>query len=133
VGVNFTLTVQVLPVASMPVPPLQVLVCAKSPVAAPTEMVVVAVPVFFTVTTLAALVVPITCAAKVSVAGVSVMVTGLDPEPPVPVRLTVCGEFVAWSVIAMEPVRVPVTVGVNVTFTVQLPLVAASEPVQLFV
>ena len=32
----------------------------------------------------------------------------------------------AWSVIAIEPVRVPVVVGVNVTFTVQVPPLAAS-------
>jgi hypothetical protein len=38
---------------------------------------------------------------------------------PVPVRLTVCGEFAAVSVIVIEPVREPVAVGVKVTLTVQ--------------
>ena len=89
-GVNVTLIVQVLPAASMPVPgppALQVLVSAKSPIAAPTEIVVLAVPVFFTVTALIALVVFSACAANVSLAGEIVMVT--EPVPPVPLRLTV--------------------------------------------
>jgi hypothetical protein len=51
---------------------------------------------------------------------------------PVPVRLTLCGEFDAWSVIEIEPVRVPVVVGVNVTVSVQLPP-AASVLEQLLV
>ena len=89
------------------------------------------VPVFFTVMTLATLVSPTASEAKASEAGVTVTVV-LPAEAPVPVRGTICGEFVAWSVIEMDPVRVPETVGENVTFTVQLPLVAASEPMQLF-
>ena len=45
---------------------------------------------------------------------------GLDvDEEPVPVSLTVCGLPLALSVIVMEPVRVPVAVGVNVTLIVQ--------------
>ena len=52
---------------------------------------------------------------------------------PVPVRLTVCGEFVAWSVMETAPVRVPAAVGANVTFTVQNPPFAANEAGQLFV
>ena len=54
VGVKVTLIVQLAPAPSV----LQVgLDCAKSPVAAPTVIVVLAVPVFFTVTALLALVV----------------------------------------------------------------------------
>ena len=81
-------------------------------------------PVFFTVTTLAALVVPIVCAAKVSLVGVAVTTTvaGL----PVPVSDTFCGEFVALSVTERVPVSVPVVVGLNVTDTVQLALLPAS-------
>jgi len=86
VGVKVTLIVQVLPAASVP-GRVQVSVSAKSPVAAPTEIVVLAVPVFFTVTALLELVVFSACAANVSLAGVTVTV--MVPVPPVPVRLTV--------------------------------------------
>jgi hypothetical protein len=89
VGANFTLTVQVAPAFSV-LP--QVFVCAKSPVAAPIVSVVDNVPVFFTVTTLAALVVPTVCAGNVSLEGVIVTVT-VPPEVPVPDRPTDWGEF----------------------------------------
>ena len=72
---------------------------------------------FLTVTGLLALVVPTACEANVKLAGVAVTVTTV--AVPVPVKLTVCGEFDAVSVIEIVPVRVPVTVGVKVTFTVQ--------------
>ena len=84
VGVNVTLIVQVAPAFNM-VPQLGLL-AAKSPVVG-NEIVVLAVPVFFTVTALLALVVFSACGANVSVAGVTVTVT--VPELPVPVRLTV--------------------------------------------
>jgi hypothetical protein len=64
-----------------------------------------------------------------SLAGVIVMTTG---SVPVPVSFTVCGEFIALSVTVNEPVRVPVTVGVNVTVTEQL-APALSVVGQLFV
>jgi hypothetical protein len=67
----------------------QVLVWAKSPIAGGIDIVVLAVPVFFTVTTLAGLVVPTACEANVSLVGVTVMMTAAFP---VPVRLMVCGE-----------------------------------------
>lgn len=101
---------------------------AKSPLV-PNESDVLAVPVFLTVTIFAALVVPTVWAANVSLAGVTVTMT-VPAEAPVPERLTVCGEFVAWSVIKIEPVRVPVVVGVNVTLTVQF-VPAASVLVQV--
>jgi hypothetical protein len=75
------------------------------------------VPVFFTVTTLAALVVPIVCAVKVSLVGVAVTTTA---ALPVPVRLTICGEFEAESVTEIVPESEPVAVGAKVAFTVQL-------------
>ena len=127
-GVNFTLTVQDAPAFSV-LP--QVFVCAKSPAAGPTEIVVDNVPVFFTVTTLAALVVPTVCAGNVSLEGVTVTVT-VPPEVPVPDRVTTCGEFAALSVIEILPGSEPFAVGVNDTVTVQLVPICNSVP-QLFI
>jgi len=125
VGANFTLTVQDAPAFSV-LP--QVLVCAKSPVAAPIVSVVDNVPVFFTVTTLAALVVPTVCEANVKLDGVVVTVTPV----PVPDSVTVCGELVAESVIEILPGSDPPTVGVNDTVTVQLVPICNRLP-QLFI
>ena len=54
---------------------------------------------------------------------------------PVPVRLTVCGEFVALSVTELLPVKAPVVVGTNFTLIVQVaPPASVLVPVgQLFV
>ena len=49
-----------------------------------------------------------------------------------PVRLTVCGLFVALSVTLSVAVRLPGAAGLNVTLIVQLPF-AATELPQLFV
>jgi len=46
---------------------------------------------------------------------------------PVPVSETVCGLFVALSVMVSMPPRVPLAVGVKVTFTVQVELAATLE------
>ena len=43
---------------------------------------------------------------------------------PVPVRLTVCGEPVALSVMLTDALREPKVVGVNVTVIVHVPLIA---------
>jgi len=51
---------------------------------------------------------------------------------PVPERPTICGEFVAVSVIVMAPETAPVTVGLNVSFMVQVPPLL-SVPVHVFV
>ncbi len=51
---------------------------------------------------------------------------------PVPLRPTVCGLPAALSLMLSVPVRVPVWIGVNVTFNVQLALIASELP-QLFV
>ena len=99
-GVNVTEIVQVAGEGPSVVP--HVFVCAKSPLAGAIEIGVDAVPVFFTVTVFAALVVPTVCAANVSLVGETVTTT--VPALPVPVRLTVCGELLAWSVIKIEPV-----------------------------
>lgn len=127
VGVKVTLIVQLAPAASVVE---QVFVCAKSPVAAPTERVVDKVPVFFTVTGLLALVVPTVCDANVKLDGVGVTTT--VPPVPVPVRPTVCGELVAESVIEIVPGSDPFAVGVNVTLTEQLDPACSTEP-QLFI
>lgn len=120
-GVNLMLIAQLAGEGPSVVP--QVLVCEKSPLAA-TVIDVDPVPVFFTVTTLAALVVPIVCAANVSLVGVAVTTT--VAALPVPVRATVCGEFVALSATETVPVRVPTAVGLNVTDMVQLALLPPS-------
>jgi hypothetical protein len=114
VGEKVAVIVQVAPPAR--VAP-QVLVCPNWPLAT-IEIDVEVPPVFLTVTTLPALIVPTACAANVSLAGVTVRVTVV--AFPVPVRVTFCGEFDALSVIVTAPVRVPATVGVKVTVTVQV-------------
>jgi hypothetical protein len=81
VGVNVTVSVQLDPAFRVVE---QLFVCAKSPVAAPMESVVFAVPVFFTVTVWLGLVVPTVCELNVKLDGVNVIVTIV----PVPVRLT---------------------------------------------
>jgi hypothetical protein len=83
-GVNVTLIVQLAGEGPSVFP--QVLVWAKSPLAGEIVMGVDKVPVFLTVTSLAALVVPTACDGKVSVVGVAVTTT--VPAFPVPVRPT---------------------------------------------
>ena len=66
------------------------------------------------------------------------MADALDPEAiprlkswPVPLRLTVCvlpATSLLLSVMVIEPERVPVAVGVNVTLIVQLPPAATLDP-----
>jgi hypothetical protein len=68
--------------------------------------------------------VPTSCAAKVREAGER-LTTG---AAPVPVRLTVWVAGLALSVMAKEPLREPLTVGVKVTLSVQLALAARPEP-----
>ena len=129
VGVKVTLNVQLTPAPSeLPhVLPLS----AKSPVAAPTESVVDSVLVFFTVTPWLALVVPSSCEENVKVVGVTVTVTVGAPVP-VPESATVCGEFMALSVIEIVPGSDPFAVGVNDTVTVQLVPICNRVP-QLFI
>jgi hypothetical protein len=96
----------------------------KSPLTA-VAMLVDWPPVFFTVITLPALGVPTTCAANVSLAGVTVITTG---AVPVPDSVTVCGLLLALSVTVSVPGRLPVVVGENVTEIVQCALDAKLEP-----
>ena len=78
---------------------------------------------FVIVTIFAAVVLPTASLPKASVVGESV-----TWATPVPVRLTDCGEFEAWSVIMIDPVRVPMAVGVNVTLIVQLAAAPSGLP-----
>src|SRR5437588_637830 len=81
------------------------------------------------------------CTGDVSVAlfaGVQMVTDGLtvetlhdDDEPPVPVSDTVWGLLGSESVTVSVPLRVPLAVGVKVTFTVQLPLAATLAPQSL--
>jgi hypothetical protein len=71
----------------------------------------------------AAEVVPTVTVPNASVAGL--IVRG---RLPVPLRLIVCGESGALSLIASEPVSAPFTEGVKVTFTLQVAPAARLEP-----
>ena len=93
-------------------------------------MVAAAVPVFFTVTTCAALVAAVTVAGKAIDAGVSV-IAGAVAAAPVPDKVTTWGEPVALSAIESEAVRAPAAVGLNSTDIVQL-AAAARDVVQVF-
>jgi hypothetical protein len=121
VGVKVTLTVQLVLTARLAP---QLLLCAKSPLAVMLVMLAAAVPVFDTVTGCDALLLPSTCAAKVSVLVDNVMTGAV----PVPVRETLCGLFEALSVMVSVPARKPLAVGVKVTLTVQLELAATLAP-----
>jgi len=112
VGLNVTLIVQLAPAASVD---LQVVAdWAKSwafvPLNVFPDMVNAVGSWFFTVTTLAGLVVPTFCEAKVSLEGVTV--TGAIP---VPVKLTLWGLLVAESVIMSVALFAPVVTGAKVT------------------
>ena len=84
-----------------------------------------AVPVFFTVTTCAAVVDPTFVEANVR--PVADRAT-LGAVVPVPFRVTVCGEPVALSAIERDAVGAPATVGLNSTETVQLAATASDVP-----
>lgn len=126
VGVNVTLMLQLALVAT---DPAQLLVWAKSPLAAMVSEVSAAVPVLVRVMDCEAPVVETDCPEKVRLDADKL---ALAPPPPVPRRLTRCGLPLALSASVSAPVRFPSVVGVNVTLVVQLPL-AATEPPQLFV
>lgn len=98
---------------------VQLFVSEKSPLVATLETLNAALPVFLTVTVFALLVFPTLRVAKLRLVGVRVTAGAVVEDVPVPVRLTVCGLPLALSVMVIEPVRVPVAVGVNVTLIVQ--------------
>ena len=74
-------------------------------------------PEFVTVTFIGALVTATVCAAKLSVAGATVIVEGV--AAPVPASATACGLPVALSAIEIDAARGPDAVGVNVALITQ--------------
>lgn len=85
-------------------------------------------PMLLTVVLCAVLVVPAVWAENVRLLGVKVS----TEVTPVPERLAVCGLLLPLSETVSVPWRVPVVVGVKVTWIVQLPAEARLVP-QLFV
>jgi hypothetical protein len=126
VGLNVTLIVQVAPAATLP---SQLFVCAKSDVFVPANAMLLIVsaefPVLVSVTALAALVVFTIWFPNASDVGDRLTV---GAAVPVPDKLTVWGLPAALSTIVTVPVRVPATVGENVTLIVQLPPGATLAP-----
>ena len=120
-GVKVTLIVQLAPAASVLGLMGQVLVCAKSPAFVPATVMLVivraAVPLFVSVTDLAALVVPTFWAPKLRLVGFSV--TAGAETVPVPESATLCGLPVALSLIVTLALRLPVAEGENVTLIAQ--------------
>ena len=90
--------------------------------------VIVAVPVFSSVTICAPLVVETTWPPKVTLFGATVAAGAV----PVPLRLMDCGLVLASSVTVRVPPRLPAAEGVKVTVIVQLLLTATVLP-QVFV
>ena len=115
VGVKVTEIVQLAPTASVFGVSGHVEVCAKSPEAEIEVMVRAFVPVFFSVTVFAGLVVLSIWLAKVRLLG-----DKLTGRTPVPVNEAVWGEVEALSVTVRVPLRLPETVGVKVTEIVQV-------------
>jgi hypothetical protein len=126
VGVKVTVIEQVLFCASVV---LQVFVWLKSPVAAETTMLFTAPLLAVKTIDCDALLVFVTWFANVSEPWESPSAGG---NTPVPLKLIVCGLPSPEEVIVIAPVRVPATVGVNVTVTVQVAF-CARVAVQLFV
>jgi len=118
VGVKVRFTVVLLPAVTLigNEPAANVKSPAFAPVIPRPVIDKLAVPVLVIVTGVTALVAFTSCLPKLTVAG-------LIPTPgamPVPDRVTVCGLPLALSAIVSEAVRLPVAVGVKVTFTVML-------------
>lgn len=91
------------------------------------EMFIVAVPVFCSVTTCAALDVPTVVLPKVRLDGETVA-TGTGALTPLPLRGTVCGDPAALSTKVNAPDRAPMAVGVNVMLMLQLKVAAKVAP-----
>lgn len=101
---------------------------AKSPAFAPEiateETVRSALPIFETVVASGPLVVPMAWLPKTRLAGE----TPATGAVPVPVKLTVCGLFVALSATESIPVSEPTAVGANATWIMQLPPATRLDP-----
>src|ERR1035437_8042067 len=126
VGVNATEMLQLPPAATLAP---QVLVGAKSPAFVPvTAMLAIdraPDPVLLSVTDWAVLVVPMFWLANVRLPEGS---DTIGTAAPVPVRVTVCGDPTALSVMVTDALRLPAAVGVNVTEMLQLPPAATLAP-----
>jgi hypothetical protein len=126
VGVKVTLIVQVAEAATE----VQLLVCAKLPLAVMPITVSVAPPLLVRVMVFPALAVLIAWAPKFkSIAERLTVAT--EPEIPTPDKWISCGLLDPLSVIVRTPTREPLAVGVKVTVMVQLPETATVA--QLFV
>jgi hypothetical protein len=121
VGLNVTVIVHDDPAAT---PPVQLLVCEKSPVTVIALTVNVAVPGLLTVMGFVELLLPTNTPVKLRLAGPTVAAAAT----PVPLKGTVCGLPVALSLILSEDDRLPVFPGVNVTLIVQLAFTASVFP-----
>lgn len=121
VGKKLTFIVQLAAAAKLAP---QLLVSRKSPLGTMLLMVTKTPPVFFSIIVWAWLVVPTNCWLKVRLDGVIDRVG----TKPVPVRFTVCGALLSEAAIESVPVRVPVVVGVKVTWMEQLLLAARLFP-----
>jgi hypothetical protein len=124
VGANVTLIVQ-FPAAAMLAP--QVLVSAKSPLAAMLVMVIDALPEFVRVTFCGLEVEPTSCPVKVR----EFVERAGSGACPVPLSVTVCvfpAAALLLSAIVRVPLRLPSAVGVNVTLIVQFPFADTLEP-----
>jgi hypothetical protein len=121
VGLKVTLIVHDDPAAT---PPMQSLVCEKSPLGVIELTVKVAVPGLLTVMDFVELLFPSSTPVKLRLAGPTVA----DAATPVPLKGTVCGLPAALSVKLSVEERLPVFAGVNVTLIVQLAFTARVFP-----
>jgi hypothetical protein len=100
----------------------QLLVCEKSPAALTPEITMVVLPLLVRITGCAVLEDPTACCANVN----EVTDKLFAGPPAVPLNEIVCGLLGAESVKTIIPVLLPVAVGVNVTWAVQVPPFAAT-------
>jgi hypothetical protein len=120
-GVNVTPTLHVSPAPTLE--PQVLLATAKSPVMTTGEIARDVLRWFVSVTVWAELVVP-----TVRLENVRLEEETVTGKEPVPVRLTVCGLFVALSLNVSVPAREPVVAGENVTPIVQVVPAAILAP-----
>lgn len=126
VGVKITPKVQVLPAATC-VPLHMSLVMLKAPEVATLLTLSATLLGLVSVIVFAALATSTCWSPKARLAGEKVGFSMM----PVPVRATSCGLLTAASVYVRSPVRVPVSLGVNTTPTVQVQPAATCVPLQL--
>jgi hypothetical protein len=121
VGLKVTVILHDDPAAT---PPVQLLVCEKSPLGVIALTVKVAVPGLFSVMDFVELLFPTNTPVKLRLAGATVAAGAT----PVPLKGTVCGLPAALSLMLSEDDRLPVFTGVNVTLIVQLAFTARVFP-----